>query len=113
AWTMKTTPSKRKQIESGFGTQWRVLIAQLQSLSEGVDWLKDVCRCEAIISFTEDNVMNEQAEGRLHRAVQKCPVQRWRFITEGSIDDEVYLNKLEKRARMGSLYQDDAEKEKK
>lgn len=113
AWTMKTTASKRKQIESGFGTQWRVLIAQLQSLSEGVDWLKDVCRCEAIISFTEDNVMNEQAEGRLHRPGQKSPVQRWRFITEGSIDDEVYLNNLEKRARMGSLYQDDAEKEKK
>lgn len=113
AWTMKTTPSKRKQIEEGFGTQWRVLIAQLQSLSEGVDWLKDVCRCEAIISFTEDNVMNEQAEGRLHRPGQKSPVQRWRFITEGSIDDEVYLKNLEKRARMGSLYQDDAEKEKK
>lgn len=113
AWTMKTTSSKRKQIEEGFGTQWRVLIAQLQSLSEGVDWLKDVCRCEAIISFTEDNVMNEQAEGRLHRPGQKSPVQRWRFITEGSIDDDVYLKNLEKRARMGSLYQDDAEKEKK
>ena len=112
AWTMKTTSAKRKQIETGFGTEWRVLIAQLQSLSEGVDWLKDVCRCEAIISYTEDNVMNEQAEGRLHRPGQTSPVQRWRFTSVGTIDDEVYLNNLEKRSRMGSLYRDDSEREK-
>lgn len=110
AWTMKTTAAKRKQIEVGFGTQWRILIAQLQSLSEGVDWLKDVCRCEAIISYTEDNVMNEQAEGRLHRPGQTSPVQRWRFITESTIDDEVYLNNLAKRSRMGSLYRDKTRK---
>lgn len=110
AWTMKTTLAKRKEIEVGFGKQWRILIAQLQSLSEGVDWLKDVCRCEAIISYTEDNVMNEQAEGRLHRPGQTSPVQRWRFVTEQSIDDEVYLNNLAKRARMGSLYRDDTRK---
>lgn len=112
AWTMKTTSAKRKQIETGFGTEWRVLIAQLQSLSEGVDWLKDVCRCEAIVSYTEDNVMNEQAEGRLHRPGQTSPVQRWRFTSVGTIDDEVYVNNLEKRSRMGSLYRDDSEREK-
>jgi SNF2 family DNA or RNA helicase len=89
-----------------------VLVAQLQSLSEGVDWLKDVCRCEVIASPTEDNVMNEQAEGRLHRPGQTSPVQRWRLVSEGTIDDEVHMNNLVKRARMGSLYQDDTEKEK-
>lgn len=112
AWTMKTTPAKRRKIEAGFGTEWRVLVAQLQSLSEGVDWLKDVCRCEVIASPTEDNVMNEQAEGRLHRPGQTSPVQRWRLVSEGTIDDEVHMNNLVKRARMGSLYQDDTEKEK-
>lgn len=112
AWTMKTTASKRKKIEAGFGTEWRVLIAQLQSLSEGVDWIKDVCRCEVIASPSEDNVMNEQAEGRLHRPGQTSPVQRWTLVTEGTIDDEVTLNNMLKRARMGSLYKDNAEKEK-
>lgn len=111
AWTMKTTAAKRRKIESGFGSEWRVLVAQLQSLSEGVDWLKDVCRCEVIVSPTEDNVMNEQAEGRLHRPGQTSPVQRWRLVTEGTIDDEVHLNNLMKRSRMGSLYRDDAERE--
>lgn len=106
AWTMKTTASKRKQIETGFGTEWRVLIAQLQSLSEGVDWLKGVCRCEVIASPSEDNVMNEQARGRLHRPGQTSPVQRWRLVSEATIDDEVDLNNLIKRARMGSLYGD-------
>lgn len=113
SWTMKTTAAKRKKIEAGFGSEWRVLIAQLQSLSEGVDWLKDVCRCEVIASPSEDNVMNEQAEGRLHRPGQTSPVQRWRLVSEGTIDDEVDENNLMKRARMGSLYGDDTEKEKK
>lgn len=111
AWTMKTTAAKRKKIESGFGREWRVLIAQLQSLSEGVDWLKDVCRCEVIVSPTEDNVMNEQAEGRLHRPGQTSPVQRWRLVSEGTIDDRINLDNLMKRARMGSLYRDSSEKE--
>lgn len=112
AWTMKTTPAKRKMIESSFGTEWRVLIAQIQSLSEGVDWLKDVCRCEVISSPSEDNVMNEQAEGRLHRPGQTSPVQRWRLVSEGTIDDEVDENNVLKRARMGALYKDDMEREK-
>lgn len=113
AWTMKTTAKKRKQIEDEFGRGgWRVLIAQLQSLSEGVDWLKDVCRCEVVASPSEDNVMNEQAEGRLHRPGQTSPVQRWRLVSEDTIDDEVDDNNILKRARMGSLYRDDAEREK-
>lgn len=108
AWTMKTTAAKRRQIEDTFGRggPWRVLIAQVQSLGEGVDWLKDVCRCEVIASPAEDNVMNEQAEGRLHRPGQTSPVQRWRLVSEGTIDDEVDENNILKRARMGSLYQD-------
>lgn len=114
AWTMKTTASKRKQIEEEFGRTgpWRVLIAQIQSLSEGVDWLKDVCRCEVIASPAEDNVMNEQAEGRLHRPGQTSPVQRWRLVSEGTIDDEVDENNILKRARMGALYRDNAGSEK-
>src|SRR5690606_41169223 len=67
AWTSRTTAARRVKIQEGFGTQWRVLIAQPQSLSTGVDWLKHACRCEVIASCTEDEVMNEQAEGRLHR----------------------------------------------
>lgn len=111
AWTSSTTAARRRKIEDGFGTQWRVLIAQLQSLSTGVDWLKHTCRCEVIASCTEDEVMNQQAEGRLHRPGQKSPVQRWRLVTEGTIDDDVNLNNLEKRARMGSLYGDNVRRD--
>jgi superfamily II DNA or RNA helicase len=106
AWTSSTTDKKRRQIEEEFGARWRVLIAQLQSLSEGVDWLKDACRCEVIASVTEDEVMNQQAEGRLQRPGQKSPVQRWRLVTEGTVDEDVDANNLRKRLRMGSLYKD-------
>lgn len=106
SWTSSTTEKRRRQIEEEFGTRWQVLIAQLQSLSEGVDWLKDACRCEVIASVTEDEVMNQQAEGRLRRPGQKSPVQRWRLVTEGTIDEGVDLNNLKKRLRMGSLYKD-------
>ncbi|MCP9209664.1 SNF2-related protein [Streptomyces sp. NEAU-Y11] len=108
SWTMKATATKREKIKAGFGTEWRVLIAQLQSLSEGVDWLKDVCRCEVIASPTEDEVKNQQAEGRLRRPGQKSPVQRWRLVSEGTIDEDVNLANLLKRGRMSSLYKDDA-----
>lgn len=111
AWTSGTTAARREKIKNGFGTQWRVLIAQLQSLSTGVDWLKHACRCEVIASCTEDEVMNQQAEGRLHRPGQKSPVQRWRLVTEGTIDDDVNLSNLEKRARMGSIYLDNVKRE--
>lgn len=111
AWTMRTTAARRKKIEAGFGTEYRVLIAQLQSLSEGVDWLKDVCHCEVIVSPTEDNVMNEQAEGRLYRPGQKSPVQRWRLVSEATLDEDVDLKNLAKRAIMASLYNDGKEKE--
>lgn len=111
SWTSSTTEKKRRQIEEGFGTKWRVLIAQLQSLSTGTDWLKDACRCEVIASPSEDEVMNRQAEGRLRRPGQKSPVQRWRLVSEGTIDDEVYQRNLEKRARMGALYRDDVNTE--
>lgn len=107
SWTSSTTAAKRKKIETAFSAEWRVLIAQLQSLSEGVDWLKDTFRCEVIASPTEDEVMNQQVEGRLHRPGQKSPVQRWRLVTGGTIDDDVNLNNLTKRTRMGSLYKDD------
>lgn len=106
SWTMHTTDVKRRKIEDGFGTQWRVLIAQTQSLSEGVDWIKDVCRCEIIASATESVVANEQAEGRLYRPGQKSPVQRWRLLTEGTIDFEVELNNLTKRERLAVMYGD-------
>lgn len=111
AWTMKTTAAKRLKIENGFGSEWKILVAQLQSLSTGVDWLKDVCRCEIIASQTEDSVANQQAEGRLYRPGQKSPVQRWRLVSEGTIDDEVYLNNLAKRARMSALYKDNQKTE--
>ncbi|MFE0472443.1 SNF2-related protein [Streptomyces sp. NPDC058947] len=106
SWTSSTTETKRRKIEDGFGTQWRVLIAQLQSLSTGVDWLKDACRCEVIASHTEDEVINQQAEGRLRRPGQKSPVQRWRLVSERTIDDKVYQANMLKRARMGLIYQD-------
>lgn len=106
SWTSSTTDAKRRKIKDGAGTEYRVLIAQLQSLSESVDWLKDAFRCEVIASPTEDAVINEQAEGRLRRPGQKSPVQRWRLTSENTIDDEVYQNNLMKRARMGLLYGD-------
>lgn len=109
SWTMKTTASKRKKIEAGFGVEYRVLFAQLQSLSEGVDWLKDACRCEVFASTSEWEVMNQQAEGRLHRPGQKSPVQRWMLITEGTIDDDVNLSNLLKRDRTSIFYGDKRE----
>lgn len=97
---------KRKQIEVGFGMQWCIFIVQFQLFFEGVDWLKDVCWCEVIILYIEDNVMNEQVEGCFYWFGQIFLVQCWRFVIESIIDDEVYLNNLVKCFCMGLLYWD-------
>jgi SNF2 family DNA or RNA helicase len=110
SWSMKTTKARREKIKATFGREGgpRILVAQLQSLAEGVDWLKDVCRCEVIASQTEDPVINEQAEGRLYRPGQKHSVQRWRLISEDTIDDEVHQKDIEKRVRLAKTYKDAA-----
>ena len=55
----------------------RVIAAQHEAMSEGVDGLQQVCHTEIWLSQSNSLVINEQATGRLNRQGQKTAVNRF------------------------------------
>lgn len=84
----------------------RILVAQVNALSEGVDGFQLGCCCEIWASPSEDQIANQQAMGRLHRSGQEHPVQRWILHSEDSIDVDVAATLALRRKRMSQMYRD-------
>lgn len=111
-WTGATTPKKREKLKAQItnyrttGEGARVLIAQVQALSEGADGFQHGCSCEIWASPSEDQVTNQQAQNRLHRPGQDRPVQRWLLHTLDSIDVDVDTSLAMRRKRMSKMYRD-------
>ena len=74
----------------------RVLVAQHEAMSEGVDGLQNVCHIEVWLSLSNTLFINEQATGRLHRQGQTQPVIRYMIQAEDTIDSRV-VGRLQKR----------------
>lgn len=74
----------------------RVLVAQHEAMSEGVDGLQKVCHIEVWLSLSNTLFINEQATGRLHRQGQTQPVIRYMIQAEDTIDSRV-VGRLQKR----------------
>lgn len=74
----------------------RVIVAQHEAMSEGVDGLQDVCYTEIWLSQSNSLVINEQATGRLNRQGQTQPVNRFLIQAINTVDDRV-LGRLQER----------------
>lgn len=74
----------------------RVIVAQHEAMSEGVDGLQDVCHTEIWLSQSNSLVINEQATGRLNRQGQKTAVNRFLIQAIDTVDDHV-LGRLQER----------------
>ena len=74
----------------------RVIVAQHEAMSEGVDGLQDVCHTEIWLSQSNSLVINEQATGRLNRQGQKTAVNRFLIQAINTVDDRV-LGRLQER----------------
>ncbi len=74
----------------------RVIVAQHEAMSEGVDGLQDVCHTEFWLSQSNSLVINEQATGRLNRQGQKTAVNRFLIQAIDTVDDRV-LGRLQER----------------
>lgn len=74
----------------------RVIVAQHEAMSEGVDGLQDVCHMEIWLSQSNSLVINEQATGRLNRQGQTQPVNRFLIQAIDTVDDRV-LGRLQER----------------
>lgn len=108
AWT-GATPAKTRQIyKETFGVDFRIMVAQIQSLAEGVDGLQLRCATEiwASVLDGDEETGNSQARGRLHRDGQTRPVQRWYLHSENSIDTDLAASLAERRSQMRAMYRD-------
>ena len=107
SWTEMTSPKTRQVYKDTFGTEFRIMVAQIQALAEGVDGLQHRCSTEIWASVLDGDVTaNSQAEGRLRRDGQTRPVQRWHLHSENSIDTGLAESLAERRVRMKSMYRD-------
>jgi len=107
SWTGKTTPKTRVIYKATFGPDFRILLAQIQAVAEGVDGLQRHCAAEIWASVMDgDIVANTQAEGRLHRDGQTRPVQRWHLQSAISIDTDLATSLAARRSQMKRFYRD-------
>lgn len=119
AWTGALSGKKRDELKSTFGvmspaagrakfshTGARIIVAQLQAISEGVDGLQLRCAAEIWASPSEDGIINQQAKGRLYRGGQTRPVQRWLLHSMDSIDIGLNESLIARREQMKQFYRD-------
>ena len=76
----------------------QILLAVVSAIAEGVDGLQDACHTEIWLSRDSSLVINEQAQGRLHRSGQTRGVVRYLVQCPGTIDDTV-VGRLAERHR--------------
>lgn len=100
AWTGDTSQAGRQAIMKDFGKRGgpRFIVAGIAAIGEGVDGLQKRCHHEIWLSQHDNNLLNQQAQGRLHRSGQTQPVQRWIIQSEGTVDTKVYT-RLEGNAK--------------
>lgn len=115
AWTGQTSHKGRRRIMEDFGKPVkpggpkypRFIVAGIAAIGEGVDGLQHRCSHEIWLSQHDNNLLNAQAEARLHRSGQTKPVQRWYIQTKATVDIQVY-KRLEGNAHdMAAAYRKD------
>src|SRR5690625_6919635 len=77
-WSGRTSTEERQRIKQSFGTRGgaQVIVAGLGAIGEGVDGLQRVWSTEVWLSPHDDNMLNMQAKGRVHRLGQEEVVKR-------------------------------------
>lgn len=102
---------ERDWKRDNFGKEYSVLVATIQAVGEGTDWLKDVCSNEIWLSVSESRLLNTQAQGRLSRQGQKNKVNRFVLQAVGTVEVEkqhprltVDASMLEASYKEGEVY---------
>lgn len=106
AWTGKTSHPGRRRIMADFAKKGgpRFIVAGIASIGEGVDGLQHKCSTEIWLSQHDNNMLNMQAEARVHRPGQKQPVNRVRIVSPGTVDTKVYTRLSENAQMMREAY---------
>lgn len=106
-WRLEKAGYRVEQVSGDDHKGWRtfrddhgvqILLAVVSAIAEGVDGLQDACHTEIWLSRDSSLVINEQAQGRLHRSGQTRGVVRYLVQCPGTIDDTV-VGRLAERHR--------------
>lgn len=106
-WRLEKAGYRVEQVSGDDHEGWRtfrddkevqILLAVVSAIAEGVDGLQTDCNTEIWLSRDSSLVINEQAQGRLHRSGQKRGVVRYLVQCPGTIDDTV-VGRLAERHR--------------
>lgn len=106
-WRLEKAGYRVEQVSGDDHEGWRtfrddhgvqILLAVVSAIAEGVDGLQDACHTEIWLSRDSSLVINEQAQGRLHRSGQTRGVVRYLVQCPGTIDDTV-VGRLAERHR--------------
>lgn len=93
-WDGDTPQAAREQMLTDFGTKFQYLIATISAMGPGVDGLQHVCNTVVWMSQSENQNLNEQALGRLHRTGQTKDVLSVCIKGVDTLDDGVYSRLL-------------------
>jgi putative helicase len=106
-WRLEKAGYRVEQVSGDDHEGWRkfrddkkvqILLAVVSAIAEGVDGLQTDCNTEIWMSRDSSLVINEQAQGRLHRSGQTRGVVRYLVQCPGTIDDTV-VGRLAERHR--------------
>lgn len=94
--SIEVSGKSRGDFQAMIDGKVRVIVAQHEAMSEGVDGLQRVCHTEIWLSQSNSLVINEQATGRLNRQGQTTAVNRFLIQATNTVDDRV-LGRLQER----------------
>lgn len=88
-----------------FGKDFSVMVATIQTISEGTDGLQDRCANEIWASVSDNGILNEQAIGRLSRQGQKHKVNRFVLMAKDTVESQKQHPRLkDNRALLAATY---------
>ncbi|WP_370449132.1 SNF2-related protein [Cryobacterium sp. TMT1-66-1] len=87
AYTGKTEQKERERLLREFGGSFRVLVAGIAAVAEGLDGLQHKCSNGVWLSKHVNALLNTQAGERLDRPGQLESVQWWNLIAPDTIDE--------------------------
>jgi SNF2 family DNA or RNA helicase len=104
AFTGDTKQKRRDELVETLGDTYRVLVATIPTVAEGLDGLQFKCSRGVWLSKHSNAMLNTQAGERLDRPGQTEPVQWYNFIAPDSKDEDTEERLTEIDETLAELY---------
>lgn len=90
-WSGDVNAKTRAEIKVNFGKDPKYIVAQIQSVAEGIDGWQRVCHIVVWMSELVGNpTLNHQAAGRINRTGQTKTVLSYRLLANNTADDGTF-----------------------